>query len=196
MNPFYREQVEHFTAYIKENSNEAYGYLQRGALHDEFKQFQLAIDDYTSALNIIGPDDSLLISRGKAHQSMGNENLALQDFDAALAIPAADSDPHYRLSRGLLEFERGMYEEAMESAMARLWTDSGAVDAHMLAARCHAALGSLPMAIGQLDNVIGHADPSDQIDLYEMRARFYEQAGDKISADLDWKKWRKLKEEY
>ncbi|MQN33822.1 tetratricopeptide repeat protein, partial [Prevotella copri] len=72
-----------FSDAIRQNSNNAYIYYNRGNLHAGRNELSKAIDDYTIALRIDNRLAEAYYNRGIARAKSGNKQTAIQDLSKA-----------------------------------------------------------------------------------------------------------------
>jgi tetratricopeptide (TPR) repeat protein len=66
--------------------NDIKGYLNRGNYYFESREYQKAIKDYLTALNIEPNNHRILYNTGNCFLYLNNPELALQSYDRALHI--------------------------------------------------------------------------------------------------------------
>ena len=49
-------------------------------------EFQAAVADFDSAIELVGSDPDMILQRGLAHTALGHRDAALADFDEVLRI--------------------------------------------------------------------------------------------------------------
>lgn len=131
----YLEAVDHFSAAIDLNPNNAEMFFLRGRTHYDYavqviaavtgqtaenatflpaeavEHMELAVADYTSAVELDPQYAKAYNNRGNAHASLGDTDSALSDYDKALELDARLILAYF--NRGLIRSQVGAYEGAI-----------------------------------------------------------------------------------
>jgi putative transposase len=83
----------------------------RGADYVQTKQYEAALTDLTSAIEIDGQESVLFVNRGAAYEGLGQYQRALQDYTQAAGL--APHDPLVYFDRGNVYSELGQFERAI-----------------------------------------------------------------------------------
>lgn len=109
----YEKAIEYFTKAIKENSDFARAYSNRGVAYRDLGLYQFAIDDYTYAIKLL-PDEGLYYNnRSNAYSAIGEKNLALEDSLMAVKLRPDNSYFYFNLGAHYSDLEN--YTMAIES---------------------------------------------------------------------------------
>lgn len=107
----HQRAIEEFTVVVDSLPNWDGGYSARGDSLAALEQYEAALADYATALEISPNFVSVLYMRGRVHQALGDFELATGDFEAAIS-QAADYAPPL-LGMGDLLYEQGKLTEAL-----------------------------------------------------------------------------------
>ena len=106
-----KKVIKYYTQAIKLDPSYSKAYTNRGCIHSEIKQPELAIADFNQAISI-DPQDVLAFSnRGAVYGSLKQTGRAIADYDKAIQL-----DPSYVTAyhnRGRKFFEIGQIERAI-----------------------------------------------------------------------------------
>jgi Tetratricopeptide repeat. len=83
----------------------------RGVAYDEIGENELALADFSAAIQFAGLDVMPLRNRGMLRQGMGDLDAAVEDFSAAIRIAPTDPGPH--LDRAAAHQELGHLLQAL-----------------------------------------------------------------------------------
>lgn len=92
------EAVEHFTAEIGANPDDALAYLNRGNAHFNAGDLDAAIDDYRTAIKLDGDLADAYMQRGYALYGKDNLNAAANDFREVTRLAPDDPIGHNNLA--------------------------------------------------------------------------------------------------
>lgn len=101
-----------WTDVIKKYPNVALAYSNRGNFYQQVGKFELAMADYTSALNLKENNYEVLISRAGIYRMAGEFNLVIKDCDKAIAINKNKAGAF--INRGIAKSLLGNNDEAMK----------------------------------------------------------------------------------
>ncbi|MDR2035047.1 MAG: tetratricopeptide repeat protein [Helicobacteraceae bacterium] len=87
----FQEAIKQFSIAIKEDSNYAYAYNNRGVIYRSLGDHNKAIEDYNQAIKIDPTFAYAYYNRGLVYYNLGNKSKAIADFTQATKI-----DPNYR----------------------------------------------------------------------------------------------------
>ncbi len=87
-------------------------YYKRGIAYSKRHQYDLAISDYSKAIELEPKKEDAYVSRGIAYANIGKINLALEDFTKAIELNA--TMPEAYNNRGGMYFVKGEYQKAVE----------------------------------------------------------------------------------
>jgi tetratricopeptide (TPR) repeat protein len=108
----YARALESYTCVIEQvDENFVGAYIGRAVAHTARQEYELAIEDYTSAIALDGSLTAAYNNRGIVNAAIGEYELALADFDAALA-----QDSNYILAynnRAVIRAVQGDYAAAL-----------------------------------------------------------------------------------
>ena len=90
----------------------ASAYDARGNAHAELGHLELAIEDFTYAINIKPDYAGAYVNRGLTYFDSGNWQLAIKDYDAAIAIDPEIAEAY--CNRGAAYFSREEYDLALD----------------------------------------------------------------------------------
>ena len=77
-------------------------YSARGSLYEELKQYDLALADYSKAIDLFPSFDYSYAQRGALYGKMEEYELGIADYDAAIRYDSYPEHPHYFYERGEL----------------------------------------------------------------------------------------------
>ncbi|ACK69390.1 Tetratricopeptide TPR_2 repeat protein [Gloeothece citriformis PCC 7424] len=80
------DEIEMLSELIRDNPDDAYAYLQRGAIYAANEDYQKAIQDYNQSLTLDSNNAQAYNYRGTAYYWLENYQQALEDFNQALSL--------------------------------------------------------------------------------------------------------------
>jgi tetratricopeptide (TPR) repeat protein len=131
----YPEAIDHFSAALEKKPENAEAYFLRGRAHYDYavklsrdltgqppeavpflpdevvEQMQLAVADYTSAIEVDPEYAKAYNNRGNAYATMGDLVKAVADYDQALELDESLDLTYY--NRGVIHYQLGNYEAAI-----------------------------------------------------------------------------------
>lgn len=131
----YVEAIDHFSAALEMEPQDAETYFLRGRAHYDYavrlsrdltgqppeavpflpdevaEQMQLAVADYSSAIELNPQYGKAYNNRGNAHASLGDLEQALADYDRALELDDSLDLTYY--NRGAIQYQLRNYEAAI-----------------------------------------------------------------------------------
>jgi tetratricopeptide (TPR) repeat protein len=130
----------------------ALAYNNRGFAYDDRSDYQKAIKDYSTAINI---DPKFVISynnRGNAYVSLGNYQEALKDFTTAIIIDSKYVNAYN--NRGNAYVSLGGYQEAIKDFTTAIIIDSKYAKAYNNRGNAYVSLGSYQEAMKDFNTAI------------------------------------------
>lgn len=91
--------INSFTQALYENPNDVNIYINRGATYFQIKQYERAIADLNTALQIQPNQDAALHNRAKAYEALGKLPEALADYERELDVLAQQLSMQTRAQR-------------------------------------------------------------------------------------------------
>ena len=101
-----------WTDVIKKHNNVALAFSNRGNFYQQAGKYELALADYTSALNLKENNYEVLISRAGIYRMAGEFNLVIKDCDKAIEINKNKAGAF--INRGIAKSLLGNNDEAMK----------------------------------------------------------------------------------
>jgi tetratricopeptide (TPR) repeat protein len=153
---------------------EASAYIVRGLAFGELGEDELAIEDFTQAIELDGQNPAAYLNRGGVYYEMGDYDRAIEDYDTALAI-----DPEYPLlyyNRGLVNYARGELEQALVDYTQAIELAPSLDQAYNNRGLVYFDLGNYEQAI--VDYTESIAINPLQSDAYNNRGRAYSSLGE------------------
>ena len=93
--------IHHLTAQIHANPTDKRAYFLRGNAYLDQRSFQLAIDDYSRAIELDSQDPVTYNNRGVAYRSCAQPERAIADYHRALALDETYRDAYNNLGLAL-----------------------------------------------------------------------------------------------
>ena len=87
-------------------------YYHRGNAYSEKGNFDAAIQDFTTAIELDPENDDVYYNRGNAYSEKGNFDAAIQDFTTAIELNPENDDVYY--NRGNAYSEKGNFDAAIQ----------------------------------------------------------------------------------
>ncbi|MCS3901502.1 tetratricopeptide repeat protein [Methanococcus voltae] len=87
-------------------------YTNRGIVYSELKQYDNAINDFTTAIMLKNNDPKLYFNRGTLYKILKKYSEALKDYDMALSLNSKYTDVY--LNRGIIYSELKKYDKAID----------------------------------------------------------------------------------
>lgn len=101
-----------FNSYLRMNPTDSYTYYNRGALKNILGQFELAINDFSRAIDFSTENPSdFYFARGAAYQTLKNYPKAISDYNESIECNPRNQEALNNL--GLLFIEKKDYQTAM-----------------------------------------------------------------------------------
>ncbi len=155
----YDEAISEFTKAIEINPNNPEGYSWRGSCYYYKAQYDLAINDFNSSINLkdksINEDYNL---RGLSYYSKGDYSSAVSDFTKAIEIY---NNPIYYINRGLAYYKTRSYDLSIQDYTLAIKKDSKDPRPYSYRADAYIVSGQTSLAIEDLKNtlVLAKNDP-------------------------------------
>ncbi|MDR1736419.1 MAG: tetratricopeptide repeat protein [Oscillospiraceae bacterium] len=158
---------------IKENPNDAYAYFSRGYFYSSEGEHNLAIEDYSKAIEL-KPDYAYAYNnRGAAYNSLGKYDLAIEDFNKAIELKP-DNAYAYN-NRGVAYNSLGKYDLAIEDFNKVIELRSGDAKAYYNRGNAYRKSDKYDIAIADYSKAI-ELD-TDYADAYNNRGVAYNSLG-------------------
>ena len=186
------EAARQFTAVIDLNSTLAEAYYQRGNVHHDLGENDLALSDYGHA---IGSDPEYLqayYNRAVVLARLGRHTEALEDFDRVIVLRPTLSSAY--LNRGASLDELGWHEQAISDYTAALQHDPSNADAFFNRARTNYYLGRLDDTVSDYSQVV-ELSPKDA-EAFNNRGLAFDSLGDYRQAIDDYGEALTLRPEF
>ncbi len=146
----YDESIERATEALAMDDQAISGWLQRAASRWYGNQFVEAVEDYTQALDIMGPNASALNGRGQIYAELGEYDLALEDLDQALTLSEENEVEllaYIQNGRGLALTGLQRFDEAAVAFEQSILTRPGNAWAHYNHGLMYLTQGQKPSAV-------------------------------------------------
>ena len=128
-----------------QNSDDSAGvYYDMGVALDNLDSIELAIDHYNAALKLAGNDSQALLNIGVDWGLKGYSDSASYYFEKAAEAGLHTPELYYNI--GVIMFESGAYEEAMNNFMKALATDPNCCIAKLQLGNVYEIMGDSGMA--------------------------------------------------
>jgi tetratricopeptide (TPR) repeat protein len=148
-------------------------YNNRGVERRKKGQLDLALQDYTRAIELDPKNAKFYTNRGIAFGETGQMRLALEDIDRALSLDPDYADAY--TSRGLVFAETGQFDQAIQDYTRALVLNAVSVDAYYNRGIAYERMDRPGLALEDFTRAIT-VDPSDH-QLYIERARVHGRLG-------------------
>lgn len=165
-------------ANIAAKPDSALPYIDRGNLHLNDGEYELAVADFSKAAALDPKDPWALANRGLVHVYQERYAAAAKDLDAAEALDAKNSVV-FR-ARGLMAQQQGRYKDALAAYDRSLVLDPGNRFAIRRRIATSHALGDDVSALR--DAAAEIAKRSDDVDMYLLRANIFRGQGKRDEA--------------
>jgi tetratricopeptide (TPR) repeat protein len=166
------------------DSGFAGSYTSRGIAYSNKGNYDLAISDYTKAIELEPNESEGYILRGMEYRMKGDLDQALIDFDSAIRIDPK-AEPAY-MGRGNVLLHKREYDKAIINYNKVLQLNPNSKDAYQFRGLTYAEMGSYDFAINDYDAAI-KIDP-DFANAYSARGEAYSKKGEYSKAISDYKK--------
>lgn len=103
--------VEVMDEYVENVPDYAYGYYKRAWFKDALKEYDAAVEDYTTSITLEPEFPSAILSRGTAYLAKGESELAKKDFETVVQL---DTVPEYGSVTMYALMHLGRNDEAIE----------------------------------------------------------------------------------
>ncbi len=120
--------IEFFNEQIRARPRDAFPYAMRALIHQDKKEFDLALRDFDQAIALDPRDPSLYASRGTTWRSLKEYGKAVADFDAAIRIDPKNAVAY--LDRGISRAASKEYSHAIADFSEAIWLDALCIAAY------------------------------------------------------------------
>jgi tetratricopeptide (TPR) repeat protein len=172
------EALADYAVVIRDDSNHAEHYLERGNILRRLGRHDEALADYTTAIRLSPPFPEIYYNRGDLRLAAGDREGALADFRYVLELDPECVEAY--VSRAALYLEDGDADAAEKDILAGLGQDGSNAYLHALLGQVCTAKGDIPAAIAACDAAIA-ADPALQ-EAWACRGEAFFAAGDSEEA--------------
>ncbi len=140
--------------FSRDLSTLAGAYILRGTAFRELGNYQKAITDYNTAIEM-NPNDALYYyNRGDTHLKFDNYQLAIKDFDKAIEMA---SKAKFYTMRGFAYFKLSNYQQAITDYDKAIQIEPANTAAYLFRAEAYLGLGNYQQAIRDYDKAITEA---------------------------------------
>jgi tetratricopeptide (TPR) repeat protein len=126
------EAIRWYSVAIEKEPRQSWLYYNRAAIEQEVGHLGEAIEDYTQALGLGGPDASALVNRGIASYCEGQATAALSDFVEASKL--APNNPEPCINEAVVHYYREAWTEARRAVLGALRRKRSAAEAYVVQA--------------------------------------------------------------
>ena len=191
-----KEAIEHYTKAIELNPQLADAYGKRGFVYSGEGEYDLAIRDFTNALELVQPTSvmgifvclNLYSNRGFAYAEKGDFEAAIQDFSRAIDL-MKDSTAYN--NRGFIYSRSGDLNSAIRDYSQAIEVDPDSATAYHNRGRAFLAKGSFDQAISDLStalNMFYNLSERELAAVHFLRGNAYYDKGEIALAILDYSK--------
>ena len=154
-------------------SSAAFCYNNRANIYRTQEKFDLAIDDYTKAIELVRDNSLWYLNRAKLYQEIGQENNAFRDFSKAIELEPEIAENWY--NRGDFHYNFGHDKDALNDLKEALKVDSTYVDAINLMGLIYQNQEKIELAIKTYDHGIAFEEiaPESVAYCYSNRAAIH-----------------------
>ncbi|WP_043285510.1 tetratricopeptide repeat protein [Paraburkholderia oxyphila] len=183
----YSDARQYLDQAIAKKGDAAAGMVSRGNVEFRLHEYDKAVNDYTSALELRPHDAGVLSQRGVAFFKLHDYARALADFNAALAIDSSLMDAF--LGRGLIYYDQQEYGKAADNyvKLASLRAAANREDAiasYKTAAWLYGQVNREANARASINAALALAP--DSAALYATRGRLEREQGDLVASFHDY----------
>ena len=159
-------------------------YKNRGSAYESKGQYELAIKDYTQAIQLGDKDTVLLRRRGDSYFDLGQYDRAIQDFDEAIRKDPADAFS-FR-DRGDAYGAKGEYDRALQDLDQAVKLTPWEFNTLQDRAHIYYMKGDLDHAIQDYSAAIQNQSAESSVDALAWRGSLYFKKGDYDHALQDY----------
>lgn len=106
--------LTYYTEAIAKDPTIAQAYYERGLIYYQQALYELAIEDFTQAIeNNVGDVSQAYDARALSYMNLGQQDKALEDYNRAIEVGEGLSQGYAYQNRGDLYLEQGKYEQAI-----------------------------------------------------------------------------------
>jgi len=148
--------IEYLDEAIRLEPDVGPNYTLRGVAHDKLGQYQRAIRDYDTAIQLIIrlklDYAETYILRGIAYFKLGQHQRAIQDYDTAIRLKPDYAEVYYNRGNAYLDLKQ--YQSAIQDFDAAIRLKPDYAEAYVLRGSAYAGLGQHQQAIKDFDVAI------------------------------------------
>ena len=147
MNNDYRNSIEAYTKALEIDNNLFDAYFLRGAAYGRLSKYELAINDFTKALEI-GPDSkksTYFSSRGSYYFLTNQHQLAIQDLTEAIKLDPESLSSYLYRAASFSELQQ--YENAITDFTEAIRLRPGTAIFHVKRGDCYSESGQYDLAL-------------------------------------------------
>ena len=189
-NYFINETISEINREIRQNPNDANGYIKRGEANIDKGYYYRAISDCTKAIKL-DPDNALAYKvRGDAHYGDDDYDKAIADYTKAIELDPDFADAY--IQRGIAYPD---YDKALADYTKAIELDPDDDLSYQLRGHVYSAKGDYDNAIKEFTKAI-ELDPEYPFTSYLFRGDAYKQKGDNVRAKADQIKTMKYLDDF
>lgn len=147
----------------KDQTLTAWDYIRRGNRANDEGYKQIAVDEYSKAIEIDPEIITPYYNRGNAHRYLGHFKEAIEDYNKMIELDPNDADAYY--NRGLVYGILGRSKEAAKDFVKAIELDPDDADAYYNRGFIYMDLGHFEEAIKDFDKAI-ELNPNDSTPYY------------------------------
>jgi tetratricopeptide (TPR) repeat protein len=145
--------------------SEAQTHFEQGVAYHKQSELNLAMEEYSKAIEIDPGLGEAYNNRGKIHSVRGDYELAIADIEEAQALRPQDAKPY--LNGGFVRAESGDLEGALNDLTKAIERDPNLASAFFLRGRIYAVLKEPEKAISDLERAVELGMEADETWLAE-----------------------------
>lgn len=117
-NPEYKREIQRLNAFIREDATDADAFYNRGWVYGSKGDVELALKDYSRAIELDGGDEDAFYNRGLIYAKIKDYEKALADFKKTLELNPEAVDAYCNM--GNVHYKMGKLDEAIRDYTAAL----------------------------------------------------------------------------
>jgi tetratricopeptide (TPR) repeat protein len=159
----------------------ALAYNNRGIEYKRAGKIDLAMSDYSKAIESDPKYPNGYLNRGNIYFDSGKDDLALQDYNTVLQL---QENAKAYSARGAIFARRQQYDAAIEDMNKAIQSDKYFIDAYSNRAITYLEMGRFDDAIADCTTILNMAP--NRAGIYELRAYLKQRKGDHAAAIIDF----------
>ena len=150
----YQEALKTFNNVIDMDPGYPLGYDMRGTIYVALNDYEHALNDYNKALELDPTFAQAFYNRGRVYSLLKKYDQALSDLQQSIKHDAAHFGYRANGNIGLIYYQQGQYQKALDAFAASTAYDSSKADVFYLRGETYTALGNYEAAVTDYQSAV------------------------------------------